>query len=102
HWPVGRSQPGQPVVAIAAPRPALERTREVMRALGERGAVVIQVGSVTDGYRTTRVDEVLAPIVNVVPLQLRAYEASRLMGVDADSFRRDEPPYAAAQAGFTL
>ena len=40
--------------------------------------------------------------MNVVPLQLLAYEASRLLGVDADSFRRDEPPYAAAQAGFTL
>ena len=40
--------------------------------------------------------------MNVVPLQLLAYEASRLMGVDADSFRRDEPAYAAAQAGFTL
>src|SRR2546430_3069307 len=51
--------------SIAEPGPALERTREVIRALGEIGAVVIQVGSVTDGYRTTRVDEVLAPIVNV-------------------------------------
>ncbi|TMF08620.1 MAG: SIS domain-containing protein [Chloroflexi bacterium] len=102
HGPLVSIQPGQTVVAIAEPGPALERTREVIRALGEIGAVVIQVGSVTDGYRTTRVDEVLAPIVNVVPLQLLAYEASRLMGVDADSFRRDEPPYAAAQAGFTL
>ena len=102
HGPLVSIQPGQTVVAIAEPGPALERTLEVIRALGEIGAVVIQVGSVTDGYRTTRVDEVLAPIVNVVPLQLLAYEASRLMGVDADSFRRDEPPYAAAQAGFTL
>ncbi len=41
-------------------------------------------------------------MVNVVPLQLFAYEASRRLGVDADSFRRDEPPYAAAQARFTL
>jgi len=102
HGPLVSIQPGQTVVAIAEPGPALERTREVIRALGEIGATVIEVGSGSDGYKTTRFDEVLAPIVNVVPLQLLAYEASRLMGVDADSFRRDEPPYAAAQAGFTL
>ena len=102
HGPLVSIQPGQTVVAIAEPGPALERTHEVIRALGEIGATVIEVGSASDGYKTTRFDEVLAPIVNVVPLQLLAYEASRLMGVDADSFRRDEPPYAAAQAGFTL
>jgi glucosamine--fructose-6-phosphate aminotransferase (isomerizing) len=102
HGPLVSIQPGQTVVAIAEPGPALERTREVIRALGEIGAMVIQVGSAMDGYRTAQVDEVLAPIVNVVPLQLLAYEASRRLGVDADSFRRDEPPYAAAQARFTL
>jgi glucosamine 6-phosphate synthetase-like amidotransferase/phosphosugar isomerase protein len=41
-------------------------------------------------------------MVNVVPLQWLAYHASRTMGVDADSFRRDEPSYAAAQSKFTL
>ena len=102
HGPLVSIQPGQTVVAIAEPGPSLRRTREVIRALGEIGATVIEVGSATDGYKTTRFDEVLAPIVNVVPLQMLAYEASIRLGVDADSFRRDEPPYAAAQAGFTL
>lgn len=102
HGPLVSVQPGQTVVAIAEPGPSLQRTQEVIQALGEIGATVIKVGSGTDGYRTTRVDEALAPIVNVVPLQLLAYEASRHLGVDADSFRRDEPRYARAQAGFTL
>ena len=102
HGPLVSIQPRQTVVAIAEPGPSLQRTREVIRALGEIGAAVIEVGSATDGYKTTRFDEVLAPIVNVVPLQMLAYEASFRLGVDADSFRRDEPPYAAAQAGFTL
>src|SRR5207247_6661935 len=92
----------QTVVVIAQPGPALERTQEVIKALGEIGAVVIQVGSAADGCKTPPMDEVLAPVVNVVPLQLFAYEASRRLGVEADSFRRDEPPYAAAQARFTL
>src|SRR5207245_3647735 len=77
HGPLVSIQPGQTVVAIAEPGPALERTREVIRALCEIGATVIEVGSASDGYKTTRFDEVLAPIVNVVPLQLLAYEASR-------------------------
>jgi len=37
-----------------------------------------------------------------VPLQWLAYHASRRLGVDADSFRRDETEYAAAQSKFTL
>lgn len=102
HGPLVSIQPGQTVVAIAEPGPSLQRAREVIKALGEIGAMVIEVGSATDGYKTAEFDEVLAPIVNVVPLQMLAYEASRRLGVDADSFRRDEPPYAAAQAGFTL
>jgi len=102
HGPLVSIQPGQTVVVIAQPGPALERTQEVIQALGEIGAVVIQVGSAADGCKTPPMDEVLAPMVNVVPLQLFAYEASRRLGVDADSFRRDEPRYAAAQARFTL
>jgi len=47
-------------------------------------------------------DEVPAPIVNVVPLQWLAYQGSRRLGIDIDSFRRDEREYAAAQAKFTL
>jgi hypothetical protein len=35
-------------------------------------------------------------------LQWLAYHVSRKLGVDADSFRRDEPRYAAAQLKFTL
>jgi glucosamine 6-phosphate synthetase-like amidotransferase/phosphosugar isomerase protein len=51
---------------------------------------------------TAVLDEVLAPIVNVVPLQWLAYEASQRLGVNADSFRSDEERYAAAQSKFTL
>jgi glucosamine 6-phosphate synthetase-like amidotransferase/phosphosugar isomerase protein len=45
---------------------------------------------------------VLAPIVNVVPLQWLAYELAARRGVDADSFRRQEPAYAEAQSRFKL
>jgi glucosamine 6-phosphate synthetase-like amidotransferase/phosphosugar isomerase protein len=50
---------------------------------------------------TPAIDELLAPIVNVVPLQWLALEVSRRLGVDADSFRK-EGRYAAAQTKFSL
>lgn len=97
HGPLVSIQPGQTVVLIEQPGRSLERIKEVEAALGEIGAGVWPVAPAGDDF-----DEVLAPIVNVVPLQWLAYHASRKLGVDADTFRRDEPPYAAAQSKFTL
>jgi glutamine---fructose-6-phosphate transaminase (isomerizing) len=97
HGPLVSIQPGQTVVLIEQPGRSLERMKEVEAALAEIGACVWPVAPAGDHF-----DEVLAPIVNVVPLQWLAYHASRKLGVDADTFRRDEPPYAAAQSKFTL
>jgi glucosamine--fructose-6-phosphate aminotransferase (isomerizing) len=96
HGPLVSIQPGTPVVLIAQPGPSLERMKEVELALREIGATVLSFPAAPG------VDEVLASIVNVVPLQWLAYHVSRRLGVDADSFRRDEPKYAAAQSRFTL
>ena len=96
HGPLVSIQPATAVVLVAQPGPSYGRMLELESALGEIGAAVISYGPDSD------VDEVLAPIVNVVPLQWLAYHVSRKLGVDADSFRRDEPRYAAAQSKFTL
>ncbi len=96
HGPLVSIQPGTPVVLVKQPGPSLQRIEEVESALREISATVLSFPPPTD------LDEVLAPIVNVVPLQWLAYHASRRLGVDADSFRRDEKEYAAAQSKFTL
>jgi glucosamine--fructose-6-phosphate aminotransferase (isomerizing) len=96
HGPLVSIQPGQAVVLVTQPGPSRERMGEVEAALREIGAAVLSFGG------TSGLDEVLAPIVNVVPLQWLAYHVSRRLGVDADSFRRDEPSYASAQSKFTL
>jgi glucosamine--fructose-6-phosphate aminotransferase (isomerizing) len=96
HGPLVSIQPDTAVVLIAQPGPSLDRIKEVELALREIGATVLSFPAAPG------VDEVLAPIVNVVPLQWLAYHVSRKLGVDADSFRRDEPKYAAAQSRFTL
>ena len=95
HGPLVSIQPGTPVVLVKQPGPSLGRIEEVESALREISATVLS-------FPPSDLDEVLAPIVNVVPLQWLAYHASQRLGVDADSFRRDEREYAAAQAKFTL
>ena len=95
HGPLVSIQPGTPVVLVKQPGPSLGRIEEVESALREISATVLS-------FPHSDLDEVLAPIVNVVPLQWLAYHASRRLGVDADSFRRDEREYAAAQSKFTL
>ena len=114
HGPLVSIQAGQTVVLIAQPGPPLDRMTEVARGLTEIGATILLAGaaadelagadgvSATDGYEVPEVDEVLAPIVNVIPLQLLAYHASRKVGVDADNFRKDEARYSAAQSKFSL
>jgi glutamine---fructose-6-phosphate transaminase (isomerizing) len=97
HGPLVSLQPGGPVVLVKHPGPSSGRMEEVESALREIGARVLAFSS-----PAADLDEVLAPIVNVVPLQWLAYHASRKLGVDADSFRRDEPKYAAAQSKFNL
>src|SRR6266851_6321858 len=96
HGPLISIQPGNVVVLVAQPGPSYGRMLELESALREIEATVLSYGSDSD------LDEVLAPIVNVVPLQWLAYHVSRKLGVDADSFRRDEPRYAAAQSKFPL
>src|SRR5260221_6706000 len=96
HGPLVSIQSGNVVVLVAQPGPSYGRMLELESALREIGATGLSYGSDSD------LDEVLAPIVNVVPLQWLAYHVSRNLGVDADSFRRDEPRYAAAQSKFTL
>jgi glutamine---fructose-6-phosphate transaminase (isomerizing) len=96
HGPLISIQPRNVVVFVAQPGPSQARVAEVEAAVREIGAAVISFAPAAE------VDEMLAPIVNVVPLQWLAYHVSRKLGVDADSFRRDEARYAAAQSKFTL
>ena len=96
HGPLVSIQAGNTVVLVAQPGPSFGRIQELESALREIGATVLSYGPDSD------LDEVLTPMVNVVPLQWLAYHVSRKLGVDADSFRKDEPRYAAAQSKFTL
>jgi glucosamine--fructose-6-phosphate aminotransferase (isomerizing) len=107
HGPLISLTAEDSVVMVAHPGPSLARTTEVGAAIREIGAATMAVGpsaarlTATVAVETPAIDELLAPIVNVVPLQWLALEASRRLGVDADSFRK-EGRYAAAQSKFSL
>ncbi len=107
HGPLISLTAEDSVVMVAQPGPTLERTTELAAALHEIGAATVTVGpsaaslTATVALETPAIDELLAPIVNVVPLQWLALEVSRRVGVDADSFRK-EGRYAAAQTKFNL
>ena len=109
HGPLISFDRRDTVVLIAQPGPSLERTLEAASGLAEIGVALLAVGPAAEevaGARwaivTPTLPEVLAPSVNVIPLQWLAYHGSRARGVDADSFRRDEPTYLAAQGKFQL
>jgi glucosamine--fructose-6-phosphate aminotransferase (isomerizing) len=107
HGPLISVQAEDSVVMLAQPGASLERTVQLAAALHEIGTATFAVGpsavSMTAAIQleTPAIDELLAPIVNVVPLQWLALEASRHLGVDADSFRK-VGRYAAAQSKFSL
>jgi glucosamine--fructose-6-phosphate aminotransferase (isomerizing) len=108
HGPLISVLPQQAAILISQSGASLERTQEVAAAMIDIGVTVVAVGAdagaiaSTSAIATPAIDEVLAPIVNVVPLQWLAYEAARRLEVDADSFRRDEEPYSSAQSRYVL
>jgi glucosamine--fructose-6-phosphate aminotransferase (isomerizing) len=108
HGPLISLNAEDSVVLMAQPGATLARTAELAAALHEISTPTLAVGpsaarltATSAALETPAVDELLAPIVNVVPLQWLALEVSRRLGVDADSFRK-EGRYAAAQTKFSL
>jgi glucosamine--fructose-6-phosphate aminotransferase (isomerizing) len=107
HGPLISVQAEDSVIMMAQPGASLDRTSDLAAAVHEIGATTLAVGpssariSATVQLETPALDELLAPIVNVVPLQWLALEASRHLSVDADSFRKTGR-YADAQSKFIL
>jgi len=109
HGPILSIGRGQGVVVVSSPGVTMSRTREVVAALTAIGASVVVIGSAPENFagpaqsiKTPEVPEVLAAIVNVIPLQWLAYEVARRVGVDPDTFRKTDPAYAASQEAAKL
>ncbi|HYE93422.1 MAG TPA: SIS domain-containing protein [Terriglobales bacterium] len=99
------------LVLIAPPGPAHARCLDAARAAKAIGTPIVALAARNDreiaglAARTIalpEVDELLSPILAIVPLQLFAYHLAVRQGVNPDTVRRGEPLYAAAARQFTL
>ncbi|MCG2829082.1 glutamine--fructose-6-phosphate transaminase (isomerizing) [Methanothermobacter sp. K4] len=94
HGPLALIDDGVPVVAISPPGPCHDKTLSNVEEVKARGARVIGVGSTLDEALMKEaddfiglspdVDEVLSPLVYIVPLQLLSYYVSVERGLDPD------------------
>ncbi|MBP3857028.1 MAG: glutamine--fructose-6-phosphate transaminase (isomerizing) [Ruminiclostridium sp.] len=96
HGTISLIDDGMPVIAVATQRELLAKTISNMREVKTRGAYVIAVcpkGTAIDAESADEIieipaaDDMLMPLVAVVPLQLIAYYASVLRGNDVDKPR---------------
>jgi glucosamine--fructose-6-phosphate aminotransferase (isomerizing) len=87
---------GVPVVAIITQRAVYAKTISAIQEVKARGGKVIAVAYDTDTeierhadmvLRIPEMDDLLAPVAAVVPLQLLAYHVARLRGHDIDQPR---------------
>ncbi|HZJ08163.1 MAG TPA: SIS domain-containing protein, partial [Trueperaceae bacterium] len=96
HGPIALIDEDLPVVAIATASALYDKTVSNLQEVRARDGLLIAVaneGDTTIGHHAQHVIEVprthelLSPIVNVVPLQLLAYEVANRLGRDVDQPR---------------
>ncbi|MDO4203157.1 MAG: glutamine--fructose-6-phosphate transaminase (isomerizing) [Selenomonadaceae bacterium] len=96
HGPLALIMPGVPIVAIATQKSVYEKTVSNIKEMKARGAVVIGISSQQDNdlvkyvdyvIRVPEADELLNPLLTVIPLQLLAYYVAIARGNDVDKPR---------------
>ncbi|MGN1086919.1 MAG: glutamine--fructose-6-phosphate transaminase (isomerizing), partial [Porcipelethomonas sp.] len=96
HGTISLISDGMPVIAVATQKALFEKTVSNIKEVKARGAKVIMV--CRDGYTPEKdvadykfglpdIDDIIMPMVAVVPLQLIAYYTSVLKGNDVDKPR---------------
>jgi len=97
------------VFLVTPPGPSRERCLAVARVVKEIGAPLVALAReddreiaalATETIAIPEVDELLSPILTVVPLQLFVYHAAVRRGVNPDVTRSDQPAYARARSAF--
>ncbi len=93
HGPIALIEPGTVVVAVATRTPLWEKLMSNVAEVRSRGATVVLVANDGDTQTAREADAVLwvpatepllAPVVDVVPLQQLAYHLARAHGRDVD------------------
>jgi len=93
HGPIALLEEGTVVVGVATRNPLWEKFRSNIAEVKSRGATVVLVANDGDTGAAEladhvlwvpEADQLLAPVVDIVPLQLFAYRLARLHGHDVD------------------
>ncbi|MFN2321864.1 MAG: glutamine--fructose-6-phosphate transaminase (isomerizing) [Trueperaceae bacterium] len=96
HGPIALIDRDLPVVALATPSPTYEKTVSNLQEVRARDGWVVAIAGDGDTSIAEHADAVLyvpvvaeglAPVVNVIPMQLLAYEVAVLLGRDVDQPR---------------
>jgi glucosamine--fructose-6-phosphate aminotransferase (isomerizing) len=96
HGPIALIDDDMPVVAIATASALYDKTVSNIQEVRARDGIVIALASEGDEAIRAHADyvitaprsmELISPIVNVVPLQLLAYETAARLGLDVDQPR---------------
>jgi len=94
HGPIALIEPGMSVLVVNSVGGVAEKVRANLEQVKARGGRVIVVGSdeeslalADEAIRVPVTNEWISPILNVVPLQLFAYEIGLLKGCDIDKPR---------------
>ena len=96
HGPIALVDADLPIVAIATASALYDKTVSSLQEVRARDGMVIAIASEGDDaiaahadvvLRVPLVEELLSPIVNVIPLQLLAYETAVALGRDVDQPR---------------
>lgn len=87
HGPIAIVDEGFPVLAVAAPGPALAGVHEVLDAVRDRGGQTAVIGAARHGelgLELVGVPEWLSPLAAVIPAQLLAVGMAERNGIDVD------------------
>ena len=99
------------VFLVAPPGPSRERCLAAARVAKEVGAPVVALAREDDReiaalaaetIALPEIDELLSPILAIVPLQLFIYHAAVHRGVNPDLTRTDDPAYGRARSAISL
>lgn len=108
HGPLVAVNADDLAVLINVPGASSDRVGEVTALLAHIGTRLWLVGEGVDAapdatvFSLPTIPEVLSPLLTVVPMQMLAYQMAVVKGINPDTFRRDDPTYAAAFGLLTL
>lgn len=104
HGPIVAANEGDVVALVNVPGPSQERTGQIAATMDHVGATVWLIGEPVEAVPNATVfslphtDELISPLLAVVPFQILAYQIAVERGINPDTFRRDNPLYADAFA----